>query len=118
MSHSIEELKRQMDQASSVHAQAQRDLRERRLAYEEALIAEHLRKFEADGGVIGKTVVRASDWGGRMDKSLGAFFVMGGGVSYGRATFKLAKIKKDGTPSNAPVGRTPEKVFILPEDNQ
>lgn len=50
----------------------------------------------------------------------GPYFVVGAFVHpYSHeAVFNLARIKKDGNPSAAPVGQNPKEVFILPEDNE
>lgn len=75
--------------------------------------------FESAGGVVGVTPVRIPDgWGpdAKPNMRLGPFFVMGATRSAHRAIYRIAKIKKDGSPSMAAAGYEPEKVHIVPED--
>lgn len=113
--HSIEELERQFKAACDKSLQARRAEREALDRLHKAMGEKLIADFEAMGGVIGVTRVRPDEsW----SQSEGPFLVMGwekkawsGGVQY-----KLAKIKKDGTPSNAPSVVTAGKVIIRPED--
>ena len=77
-----------------------------------------IREFEAQGGVVGVTRVRAErlGWSGLADMPRGPFFVVGAFVRYDLVRFKLASIKKDGTASAVHPGVEPMKVFILPGD--
>lgn len=116
---SIDELKRQMDAALSAAAEADRKFVARREAYEAALCRQKLAEFEAMGGVVGVTRVRAGNaWldNNAIEMKKGPFFVIGAESRWGKARFVLAKIKKDGTASASPSGVNPDKVFIIPED--
>ncbi len=119
--HSILELKRQLDVAESAAAQANARASEARRAYNDARCAEKVREFEAMGGVVGVTKVRTENyWNGlgKPDMKSGPFFVTGARAHYGSVSFTLAGIKKDGTASAGKTGGHPERVFIVPEDNQ
>ena len=99
---------------------AQTAVSKSRKAYIDAQCAALLAGFEAQGGVIGKTRVRVIGWRGTVYKQSGPFLVVGAEAgSWGdNVCFKLAKIKKDGTASKAQCGYAPEKVAILPEDQE
>lgn len=116
MTHPTEELRRQYEAAKSREGQAATATREARDRYHAALCADKLAEFEAMGGVIGKTRVRASKWDGKLNMIGGPFLVVGAFVVYGICFYRLAKIKKDGTPSAAPSGADCETVLILEED--
>ena len=118
--HSTEELKRQYEAAKERARQADDAMRKARKAYIDAQCADLLAGFEAQGGVIGKTRVRVLDWTGAVNRRAGPFLVVGAeGQTWGSGVvLKLAKIKKDGTTSNAPSGQHPEGVAILPEDQE
>ena len=89
-----------------------------RAEYEAECVAEKLREFEAMGGVIGVTKVRACKYPSNgPDLSRGPFVVTGAAIEWGKARFTVSKIKKDGTASNA-AATSASSVVILPEDNQ
>ncbi|MBI1620054.1 hypothetical protein [Aquamicrobium zhengzhouense] len=115
--HNIKELERQLEQAKSRHTAAERDLREakdRVIAAKGELL---MRTFADMGGVVGVTRVRIAHARLAFNTS-GPYFVMGWEKPhYGTdPKYHLAKIKKDGTPSNAPSGASTDKVLIRPED--
>lgn len=115
--HDINELERQFEQAKSRHTAAERDLRE---AKDRVIAAkgEALMKTFADmGGVVGVTRVRIAHTRLAFD-TRGPFFVMGWEKPYYGTDpiYHLAKIKKDGTPSNAPSGAYTHEILIRPED--
>lgn len=116
MTHPTEELRRQYEAAKSRAVQADNARREAQDRYHAALCADKLAEFKAMGGVIGKTRVRASKWDGKINMAEGPFIVVGAHIKYSTCRFRLAKIKKDGTPYAAPSGEDCETVFILPED--
>lgn len=60
--HSIAELKRQLDAARSMEAEAAASRRDAETRLCDALCAELLVKFKAMGGEIGVTRVRAAKW--------------------------------------------------------
>lgn len=97
MTHNIEELKRQYEQAKNRRVEAENAERERRSAYQEALCKHALEKFEDAGGVLGKTLVK-HPW-----RSSGAVCLVGikPSVGYSGAAidYVYATVKKDGTPS-------------------
>lgn len=121
MTHSTEELRLQYEAAKSRAVQADKDRREALDRYHAALCSDKLAEFEAMGGVIGKTRVRVAEYGRKdvPDMKYGPHVVIGCHVKYEwhtDARYRLAKIKKDGTPSAAPSGADCATVFILPED--
>lgn len=124
--HNIKELQRQFEQAEGRLESAKQAYRDAHKCLMDAVCAEKLREFEAMGGIIGVTKVRVSQWfiGGenKPDMTRGPFVVTGAAPNpYARnpkAVFTVAKIKKDGTPSNAPTGVSPQHVHIVPEDQK
>lgn len=122
--HSIEELKRQWQKADVAVSSAIIARRERREPLTAALARQLMKTFTDMGGEVGVTKVRAAPrWGSAdsPDMSQGPYFVMGvqsTGLSTPSVAFKLATVKKDGTPSNKPCARETTVVHILPEDNQ
>ena len=68
--------------------------------------------------MLGKTRVRVSHKGRSdvPDMTRGPFVATGIVSNYGVAYYILAKIKKDGTPSNAASGANATDICILPED--
>lgn len=123
MTHSIEELKRQYDAARSVTIAKKKAESAALTRLNNAKCAAKLAEFEAMGGVVGVTRVRIAEYGTKNipDMKYGPHVVIGCHVKYDwhtTARFRLAKIKKDGTPSAAPSGADCETVFILPEDQK
>jgi hypothetical protein len=117
--HSTEELKLQYDAALSRQNAANGAVHKAREHYHAALVRDKLAEFAAVGGVVGVTRVRGpGGWMGRGDADMerGPYLVIGAAAMYGDVRYVLAKIKKDGTPSNAPSGVNPENVFIIAED--
>lgn len=120
--HGIEELRRQYEAARSKRDAAVEAMHEARRRLAEAICAEKSHEFAAMGGVIGVTKVRCEMPDGKPDMRTGPFFVIAveqpswGGFNH--IGFRVAKAKKDGTPSSARVGIFPQRVSILPEDNQ
>jgi hypothetical protein len=117
--HSTEELKRQYDAALSRVSAASGAAREAREHYYAALIRDKLADFADVGGIVGVTRVREpGGWMGRGDANMnrGPYVVIGADVVHGAVRYVLAKIKKDGAPSNAPSGVNTENVFIIAED--
>ena len=115
--HDIKELERQYKAAQSRLDIAKDDARSAADRLRAAHGAKLMADFAAMGGVVGVTRVRLVEWNGSASTS-GPFFVMGWRPAiYGPdARYDLAKIKKDGTPSNAPTGSYATKIVILPED--
>lgn len=118
--HSTEELKRQMEAAQSVSRAAKLKAQEAKTRYHERLCQDKIAAFEAMGGRLKVTRVRDVKWFDprQPDMLKGPFVVVGAEICTLRehAKYRLAKIKKDGTPSNAPSGAGGPFVFILPED--
>lgn len=118
--HSTEELRRQMEAAQSVAKAAQLKAQKATKHYHERLCQEKIAAFEAMGGRLNVTRVRVPERSDctRPDMLKGPFLVVGAEMHTWRDTakYRLANIKKDGTPSNAPSNAGDTVVFILPED--
>lgn len=115
--HSIAELERQYEAARSKSNEARRNEHAALTRLREAKGAALIAAFEARGGVVGKTpVIAISRWDNRPIRNE-HFFVVGWDAPNWKASpeveFKLAKIKKDGTPSAAPCGVSTTKVEIV-----
>ncbi|MEI4473554.1 hypothetical protein [Frigidibacter sp. MR17.24] len=117
--HSIKELIRQFEVADAKATQARRDANVARQRAADAMVSETVRQVEAKGIEIGKTLVRVRNGG---SVSSEAYFVVGAEEEWQhshrpRVRVKLAKIKKDGTPSSAPSGwrgsLTPDMLEIV-----
>lgn len=99
MTHSIEELKRQMDDAKSRLNEAEVAFKATRLRYEEALLADHIAQ-EAEKGIVVGAKVEAFKTKNDGEYSKGVYFVHSFCLGYFRTPETLlCKPKKDGTPT-------------------
>ena len=115
--HDIKELERQLEAARGKAFAAGVAFKDAQDRLNQAKCARKMQEFADQGGVVGVTRVRVADyWGDAVDMGRGPFLVTGAFVPYASVKFKLAKIKKDGTASEASPGAEPTKVFIIAED--
>lgn len=120
--HSTKELERQYEAAKSRTREAEIAEREARAKYHAALCADAMQAFSQMGGEVGKTRVRVlkqKAWGSAeriADMTRGPFVVVGASVPWSGARYTLRKLRKDGTPSDAPSGADTLEIVILPED--
>ena len=115
--HNIKELERQYQSARAKAKAADMAARDALNRLNDAKCALKMQDFADMGGVVGVTRVRAECWfKEKVDMKIGPFFVTGACVYFGNVRFKLAKIKKDGTASQASPGVEPTKVSIIATD--
>lgn len=120
--HSTEELKRQYEAAKSRMREADKAEREARARYHDAMCADALDAFAKMGGEVGKTRVRVlknKAWGSSEqvpDMTRGPFIVVGAFIQWHDPRYTLRKVRKNGTPSDAPSGADTLEIVILPED--
>ena len=99
--HSTEELKRQLDAATSRRIAAERDEHRARRVYEDRLARDALAEFAARGIVPGAKVIAVNArWRGDAVTRTPATF-LGVEVDYGRVRTILGGLKADGSPSRA-----------------